>query len=240
MPTFLPPPRTGSCTCLVGKPAEDVGHCRGLSRTVPSGSMRAPFSVRRIPDETAILEGQEVAEFRRHGHQDEIRFLAPGDPFGHVVDAAQFVAPFGGGAPMPLAACRQFAHEKADDDEEDLRGEVTIATDPERLVGDGQEEVERERREQARTERRRLWLPRDAMATVTRTSTSASSAESRWPRLGIEQCRRARRPRIGTSQVTDRVAIHCVPTWWSPDGPCHGSPSSLALCRDGEELVKRD
>ena len=39
----LAAPRTGSSTCLVGSPAVVVGQRRGLSRTVPSGSIHAPF-----------------------------------------------------------------------------------------------------------------------------------------------------------------------------------------------------
>ena len=103
---------------------------------------------RRVPHETAILEGQEVPQFRRHRHEDEIGLLAAGDPLRHIVEAAQLVSPFGGRTPMPLTACRQFPHEEADDDEEDLRREVPVATDPERLIGNGQEEVERQGRDQ--------------------------------------------------------------------------------------------
>ncbi len=50
---------------------------------------------------------------------------------------------FGRGASVPPAPRRQLADEQADDDEEQLRGEVRLPADAERPVGAGEEEVER-------------------------------------------------------------------------------------------------
>ncbi len=65
----------------------------GLSRTVPSGSMRAPFSDGWIPHESTILERQELSQLGRHRHENEVRLFTAGDALGHVVDAAQLMAP---------------------------------------------------------------------------------------------------------------------------------------------------
>ena len=149
VPSVRPAPRTGSSTCRVGRPTDVVGHVRGLSRTVPSGSIHAPLPDGRVPHETAVLEREQVAQLRRHRHQDEVGLLTAGDAFGHVVDPTQVEPALGRGTSMSPAPRRQLADEQSDDHEEQLRGEVGLPADPERPVGAGEKEVERRRGDDA-------------------------------------------------------------------------------------------
>ena len=152
VPTTWPPPRTASSTCCVGKPDRAGGPPQRIEAHRAVRRDPGSFAGGLLPHEAAVLQAQELPELARHGNQNEVRVLAPGNALAQVVQASDLVSAGGGGQSVAPATGGQLADQQTDDDEQHLRGDVRRPADPEGAVGTRQEKVERRRRHDGRGE----------------------------------------------------------------------------------------
>ena len=127
MPSVLPPARTGSSTCRVGRPAVEDGQMSGLSRTVPSDSIRAPLPVGRSQTNWQSARERRFCSSVATGDQHEVGLLAVGDLLRQSMDAVQTMATLRSCRSVPAPAGCQSSYQQSDDDEQDLRRGVGLA-----------------------------------------------------------------------------------------------------------------